>query len=402
MPIRTRMIYLLRTNHLLNVNFSMKNIGEEISKNRRISQTIPVLQTHIVSTYVNLTFMIINYKYIVYIAHNALYIYIILMIFLIIHIIMCTQWFQIKLSTFLYEDQATEHTRFLMTNHNRIYQSKYARLSIFHSIFEDIKYYSLSITYQHIMISITQGLIIVLYIASLSFKSYNIKIISNIAMLIMYQYNVIYHIYAFIATVYGITLCTKHDDATTINMKPESESIYAITLHNVDYLHILSNISYTFSPGTIYAIYGDNGSGKTTLAGLITQSLQPTAGCIQCNISQYIYLSQRNEILDEEISYLRQKCDYTDHPLINKIINKSHHSNAEKYILTIILSLITLQESDSALLILDETMDNMDKYLIQETFNILKKHAQNIVVIIISHRDEIIDQCDEKMCIQSK
>lgn len=50
---------------------------------------------------------------------------------------------------------------------------------------------------------------------------------------------------------------------------------------------VLSNISYTFERGRMYALYGESGCGKTTLIKLLLRLVQPTSGDIQYNgISQ--------------------------------------------------------------------------------------------------------------------
>ncbi|MDR1794441.1 MAG: ATP-binding cassette domain-containing protein, partial [Erysipelotrichaceae bacterium] len=41
---------------------------------------------------------------------------------------------------------------------------------------------------------------------------------------------------------------------------------------------ILTDISYTFFPGSVYVIAGENGSGKTTLSKVILGLLKPTVG----------------------------------------------------------------------------------------------------------------------------
>lgn len=60
-----------------------------------------------------------------------------------------------------------------------------------------------------------------------------------------------------------------------------------LKLENVSFSYgntpVLSNISYEFNSGKIYAIVGKSGAGKTTLLSILSGLALPTSGSITCN-----------------------------------------------------------------------------------------------------------------------
>lgn len=72
------------------------------------------------------------------------------------------------------------------------------------------------------------------------------------------------------------------------NAVPVSEQIQKIEFDNVSFAYepdrpVLSEVSFSVSPGTVTAIVGPTGSGKTTLMGMLSRLYDPDSGSVSIN-----------------------------------------------------------------------------------------------------------------------
>jgi len=171
---------------------------------------------------------------------------------------------------------------------------------------------------------------------------------------------------------------------------------------------ILSNISYRFEQGKLYAIIGPNGAGKTTFLKVLTGFLKPTKGKV-------CYLGKPLEIPNKDIAILWQN-PYLFHTSVfnnivyglkirsmakkeielkvNEILNKLHIeylkeekaqnlSGGEIAKVAIARAIII----SPRILILDEPTANLDPQAILDIEKIIQelKVQKNITIIMVTH-----------------
>lgn len=204
-----------------------------------------------------------------------------------------------------------------------------------------------------------------------------------------------------------------------------------LELINIHYLiknkKILSNINLSFSCG-IYALLGLNGAGKTSLLNIITTLAEPSSGRIdylnkpiRINpllirrdlgfMSQNIGLIQ-DFTVEQNLFYfgLLKGCNNKD--LKSKIkesleyfgltaeqnIKVQNLSGGTKQRIGIALSMI----NNPKILVLDEPINNLDKYEREKLYFILQRLSKNCIVIISTHLiDEIESFSDEVIFIRN-
>ncbi|MEK6553004.1 MAG: ABC transporter ATP-binding protein [Bacteroidota bacterium] len=198
---------------------------------------------------------------------------------------------------------------------------------------------------------------------------------------------------------------------------------YTVELNNlVKYFGrrlIFDGINFSFSSQHIYGISGPNGSGKSTLVKIIANLISPTRGkVIHKNnlkeiesvklhnhigfVSPYLFLY--DEFTAEEnllhfsnirgISFNKERSDFLLNEL--KLIDRKNdlvrgYSSGMKQRLKFIFALL----HQPSLIILDEPTSNLDNPGKEKVYELIKKEAENNLVIIASNEDSDIALCSQ-------
>lgn len=396
MPIRTMIIHILRSEYINKVR-SSQPVSHIINHTKRIAAAIPAIQMHTIAIYVNIWLL---YKYCALTLNlsNNMYLSIIIMFALfVINMLLSIAWFYVKRKTFISDDMATEKVRFFVENHGRVGHSSAIKLDTSATMLNDIHLYGTSITNRHWINIAMQLSALIACIALSKWNLYNNGYLIYLALFTKHQNNVLFNLMGVIASIDGLPIYNR----SKINLINDRKSEY-IVFNNVSYMSILKNISFKLEFGQVYGVYGDNGSGKTTLAKLIAQSIEPTSGDILLPEATCIYLSNHNEISNNEISnneisnngnsMLQQA------QLISHIAQKSHFSMAEQNILSLHCAIAS---TGKRIIILDETLDTMDHRLISSAWQLIYEHKNESIIIIISHNQNIIRECNHKIHISN-
>ena len=228
-------------------------------------------------------------------------------------------------------------------------------------------------------------------------------------------------------------------DSKDINTKDNSNIFEKLELKNINYSYskdlnknVFENISFDIKKGEIFGIYGKSGSGKSTLLNLITGLLKPNSGEIKVNsknisdnfeylrskigyVPQFVYLFddtiQNNIIFDDKLNnydYLNNCINLSSlNEFMNDLTNGLNTnvgeasvkiSGGQKQRIGLARALYRKPE----ILILDEATNSIDEKTKLEIFNNLKKLRDQLTIIIISHDDNFIKQCDRVYMIEEK
>ena len=198
---------------------------------------------------------------------------------------------------------------------------------------------------------------------------------------------------------------------------------------------ILEKVDFCIYKNDYIGITGESGGGKSTLIDLISGLLIPSDGVIIIDnnkikklqstnwINKIGYLTQKNNLLDETILTnitLEFNKENIDANLINKVIDdtglRGLISSLPEGINTLIgengsalsggerqrIGIARLLYAKKEILIFDEctsNLDNKNKEYFIETINQLTKKK---TIIIISHDEDIIQNCNKKYIIKQK
>lgn len=163
---------------------------------------------------------------------------------------------------------------------------------------------------------------------------------------------------------------------------------------------IFENVTYNFSKGMIYSIFGVNGVGKTTLLNIINGNLGADSGTITGNEGSLFI--EDNQVpfefmtADEFIitTFKFKQVNYSDdhkkelfdrlnfHPGTKRI---SEYSKGMRSKLVLILALL----SNPPILLLDEPFSDIDLVSFREISLILKAERNNRIVIFSTHVSKI-------------
>lgn len=182
---------------------------------------------------------------------------------------------------------------------------------------------------------------------------------------------------------------------------------------------IFDGINFSFSSQHIYGISGPNGSGKSTLVKIIANLISPTRGKVihKNNLKEVAYNKLHNnigfvspylflydEFTAEEnllhfsnirgISFNKERSDFLLNEL--KLIDRKNdlvrgYSSGMKQRLKFIFALL----HQPSLIILDEPTSNLDNPGKEKVYELIKKEAENNLVIIASNEDSDIALCGQ-------
>lgn len=191
---------------------------------------------------------------------------------------------------------------------------------------------------------------------------------------------------------------------------------------------LLENLNFTIKPNKITAIVGTNGTGKTTIVNLILRLYRPIKGKILLDdkdindIDKKSYLKEIS-VLNQD-TYLFNLSIRENFNLISKDIKRQEEickligldkfiENLPKGYDTVIdenshnisggqkrlLSLARILLKESKIIIFDEATSSLDKDKIQNFITLLKSLRINHTIIVITHKEEIVNIADEIMVI---
>lgn len=191
---------------------------------------------------------------------------------------------------------------------------------------------------------------------------------------------------------------------------------------------LLENLNFTIKPNKITAIVGTNGTGKTTIVNLILRLYRPIKGEILLDdkdindIDKKSYLKEIS-VLNQD-TYLFNLSIRENFNLISKDIKRQEEickligldkfiENLPKGYDTVIdenshnisggqkrlLSLARILLKESKIIIFDEATSSLDRDKIQNFITLLKSLRINHTIIVITHKEEIVNIADEIMVI---
>ena len=197
--------------------------------------------------------------------------------------------------------------------------------------------------------------------------------------------------------------------------------------HNYGSVQVLKNINLTFYRREIHALVGEHGAGKSSLCALLSGLLRPASGQIVIQKNSYNFLTlpvaRRNgiELVDQQ-NFLFENLSVAENLFVSRDSHPSPVYNHNKLLqkageyitqlgfqldpemkvraldlsdrnLVNILKHIYLQPQ---LLILDETLDNLNTETLHKVVNILTKMKErNTSILFVTHKiDEIYQIAD--------
>lgn len=368
MPIRLELIQRLRTTYISNIDQTADNVGKIIGKLKRIAIIIPMIQLNLVSVYVHIFPMIRHLHQTLILSSNRCVTIVFLLLSTCCNIALCIRWIILKCTAFSSDDNTIERMRYFAQNSSRILHDQYDLNCVTMQMFTDQILYNRATTLGYALRSLMQ--IQYLLTSLLLYKLYDPTSIIHILLLGVHQYRFTYAVSNVLIAFYGMPDLTPDHNLAINDYNKE------IRLSNISFHDIFSDISVTLQQKQ-YCLYGNNGIGKTVFAKLLTKQITPDFGIIE-TLHKSIYLNDNNEVDINSIS----KCSKLQH-----ILNKQHSSKGESNLLAIYsVSLIKPN-----LIILDETLDNIDTYNLNIAFDILNN--MDCIKIIITHNRDIIEKC---------
>lgn len=171
---------------------------------------------------------------------------------------------------------------------------------------------------------------------------------------------------------------------------------------------IFENVTFNFSKGIIYSVFGVNGVGKTTLLNIINGNLGADSGTVELNEGSLFI--EDNQVpfefmtADEFIvtTFKFKKSNYSEEqkkelfdrlnfqPGIKRI---SEYSKGMRSKLVLILVLL----SNPPILLLDEPFSDIDLVSFKEISHILKSERNNRIVIFSTHVSKIAYELADKI-----
>ena len=217
-----------------------------------------------------------------------------------------------------------------------------------------------------------------------------------------------------------------------------SEFKSSINLKNINFSYdrkkILENLNLQIEKNKFYVLKGDTGSGKSTLVDIICGLQKANSGKIFIDDKDVNLL---NKNWSNKISYIQQNpyifnlslaknisisknLNEEDYQKIEEIINKVGLSefvkNLDLGINTLLLdkgldisggqkqkiSIARALYKDKEIIILDETLSNLDKESKFEILNVLNKFKTTKTIIMISHDEDVLQYADKILLLKDK
>jgi ATP-binding cassette, subfamily B, bacterial PglK len=224
------------------------------------------------------------------------------------------------------------------------------------------------------------------------------------------------------------------DEARTFHQSSKlPKSFSKLRLENIKFRYgdnlpfILSHINLELSKGKKYALIGQTGIGKTTLGDIIAGLIAPTSGKLLVDDNQVCLVG--NKAWYSNLGYLPQHISLMDDTLKKNIVLKDHLSDEEENWLKSVLEIFSVDEfinyhpkgintyvgekgnkysggqlqriglaraifKKPSFLILDESTSALDPFIEKELLSRLKKALPDITLFHISHKENIIKDCD--------
>ena len=206
--------------------------------------------------------------------------------------------------------------------------------------------------------------------------------------------------------------------------KPEYLQFKNVSFSYSPHISLMEHVDMLFEPGKMYALAGKTGCGKTTLFRLMLGFVRPLEGRIilsdgkrQIEIGQrtrgnFCYVPQNNflvsgtirhnlqqvrpEATEEEIySVLRQVAGefvFKQPAGLDTLLNEAGGGLSGGQIQRLAIARALL--CPGKILLLDEITSALDKDTEYEIINTLKKNVRDRIIIIVSHKPEVIVECD--------
>ena len=201
-----------------------------------------------------------------------------------------------------------------------------------------------------------------------------------------------------------------------------------IELIEVDYkindVHIIKNIDCKFDRGHIYGIIGESGSGKSTLAYLLLKLIQPSNGKILIDGQELS--SVADESYGNIVGYVPQESVFIEGSIIENITMTNDFKDINYSLLSALVKDLNLNQifnvdeknkkisefntindlsggqkqrlsilrelySQKSILIMDEPTSAQDFENEKLVKSVLSKYSKNMTLIIITHKQAILD-----------
>ncbi len=198
--------------------------------------------------------------------------------------------------------------------------------------------------------------------------------------------------------------------------------------------YILQNVNLNISKGKTYAIVGETGIGKTTIIDLLLGFYKITSGKITIDGIQLIDNSFRS--INHMIGYVSQNISYIADNIISNIIFSDTSKEVDMRKINKVVEVTQLNDvidelegglyenigdmgsmlsggqkqrigiarslyREPEVLILDEATNALDQETEISLLNNIKRFYPNITLIMVTHRNTYLDQCDKIITVAS-
>ena len=191
---------------------------------------------------------------------------------------------------------------------------------------------------------------------------------------------------------------------------------------------VIANFSYEFKEGTIYSIIGPSGYGKSTLLSILSSNIKKYTGNIYydgVDIKEmknygyekvgYVYQSYQlfnNLTAYENVVLPLEMVNIDSSELKYKIRNLFKYfevfnlmntkvkdlSGGEKQRIAIIRALL----KEPKILLLDEPTSALDEHMQEKLIDLLKMHKEKMIIIMVTHNQELASLTDEIIDLRKK
>ncbi len=189
---------------------------------------------------------------------------------------------------------------------------------------------------------------------------------------------------------------------------------------------VLSDISYSFEQGKLYAITGKSGAGKTTLLSLISGLAVPTQGNIYLNgediadINRYDYRSRNIGVIFQSFNLLPQ-LTAVENVILSMDISGCKYADKKAHAMALLENVSLTEEEgkrrvlklsggqqqrvaiaralsyNPQIIVADEPTGNLDPDTQQEIMEIFLElaHKEGRCVILVTHSPAVAEMADE-------